>query len=282
MADAKSTDAQQPEGDEPEVKETEKKPAAKKPAAKEGEAKKPAAKKPAAKKAETKKPAAKKPAETKTPAEAPVAEAPPAEAPAVAAAAKDADAQPPAQDAPAASADAPAATIEGAAAGGADVAATGEVAEADEAGAGPSQADVEAAIKRAGSPGKGARYTSTGKRKTSVARVILTPGDGSFWVNGRSLEEYFPRHASRTAIMEPLLQISAAASYQIRARIHGGGVSSQAGALRHGIARALADIDPLVRTQLKSRGMLKLDARQVERKKAGLKKARKRPQFSKR
>lgn len=131
-------------------------------------------------------------------------------------------------------------------------------------------------------PPTDARYQATGKRKTSVARVIVTPGDGTFWVNGRTLEDYFPRHRLRTEVLEPLDVIGATGSYHVRARMHGGGVSSQAGALRHGIAKALAEIHPTVRTQLKGKGLLKLDARQVERKKAGLKKARKRPQFSKR
>jgi small subunit ribosomal protein S9 len=162
-----------------------------------------------------------------------------------------------------------------------DSEAPGEDAHAEEEAAdvGADLAAVQAMVAK---PAKDARYTATGKRKTSVARVIITPGDGSFWVNGRSLDEYFPRHSLRTAIMEPMTIAGAVGSYHVRVRLHGGGVSSQAGALRHGISRALAEIDPQVRTQLKSRGFLKLDARQVERKKAGLKKARKRPQFSKR
>ena len=151
----------------------------------------------------------------------------------------------------------------------------------DEAEAATPEVDLEALQARVAKPAADARYQSTGKRKTSVARVILTPGDG-FWINGRTLEDYFPRHSLRTAVMEPLLVAGAAGSYHIRTRIHGGGVSSQSGALRQGIAKALAEIDPQLRTQLKSRGFLKLDARQVERKKAGLKKARKKPQFSKR
>lgn len=142
--------------------------------------------------------------------------------------------------------------------------------------------DLEAAQKKLLKPSKDARYLATGKRKTSVARVILTPGDGSFWINGRSLEEYFPRFGDRTHVMEPLVHTGAVSTYHIRARIHGGGISGQAHALRHGIAKALAEIDPAIRHQVKSKGMLKVDTRQVERKKAGLKKARKRPQFSKR
>jgi small subunit ribosomal protein S9 len=127
-----------------------------------------------------------------------------------------------------------------------------------------------------------AQYQGTGKRKTSVARVILRPGDGATWVNGRSLEEYFPRESLRTAALAPLRVAGLEGRFDLRARLHGGGVAGQAGALRHGIARALVEADPNLRVPLKREGFLSRDARQVERKKAGLKKARKRPQFSKR
>ncbi len=127
-----------------------------------------------------------------------------------------------------------------------------------------------------------AQYRGTGKRKTSVARVILRPGDGSTWVNGRKLEEYFPREALRTLATAPLRVAGVEGRFDLRVRLHGGGVSGQAGALRHGIARALVEADPTLRVPLKREGFLTRDARQVERKKAGLKKARKRPQFSKR
>ncbi|MCL4291003.1 MAG: 30S ribosomal protein S9 [Thermoleophilia bacterium] len=127
-----------------------------------------------------------------------------------------------------------------------------------------------------------AQYRGTGKRKTSVARVILRPGDGSTWVNGRKLEEYFPREALRTLATAPLRVAGVEGRFDLRVRLHGGGVSGQAGALRHGIARALVEADPALRVPLKREGFLTRDARQVERKKAGLKKARKRPQFSKR
>ena len=127
-----------------------------------------------------------------------------------------------------------------------------------------------------------ARYGATGKRKSSVARVILRPGEGSYSVNGRHLDEYFPRVRLQRMARQPL----EAAGYQTRmdvvARIHGGGVSAQATALRHGIARALVEADPALRGELKRRGYLTRDPRVKERKKAGLKKARKRPQFSKR
>ena len=127
-----------------------------------------------------------------------------------------------------------------------------------------------------------AQYRGTGKRKTSVARVILRPGDGKTWINGRTLEEYFPRAAHQVMAVSPLKTASAEGTYDLRVRVHGGGVSGQAGAVRHGIARALVEADPELRVPLKREGYLTRDARQVERKKAGLHKARKAPQFSKR
>ena len=127
-----------------------------------------------------------------------------------------------------------------------------------------------------------ATYQGTGKRKTSVARVILRPGDGATWINGRSMESYFPREALRTTAVAPLRVAGVEGRFDIRARIHGGGPSGQAGALRHGIARALVEADPELRLPLKREGYLTRDARKVERKKAGLHKARKAPQFSKR
>ena len=127
-----------------------------------------------------------------------------------------------------------------------------------------------------------AQYQGTGKRKTSVARVILRPGDGQTWINGRTLEEYFPRQVLQTVATMPLKTAGVEGRFDIRARLHGGGPTGQAGALRHGIARALVEADPELRTVLKREGFLTRDARIVERKKAGLRKARKRPQFSKR
>jgi small subunit ribosomal protein S9 len=127
-----------------------------------------------------------------------------------------------------------------------------------------------------------AQYRGTGKRKTSVARVILRPGDGTTWINGRTLEEYFPRATHRTLALAPFAIAGAEGTYDLRVRVHGGGVSGQAGAVRHGIARALVEADPELRVPLKREGFLTRDARQVERKKAGLHKARKAPQFSKR
>ena len=129
---------------------------------------------------------------------------------------------------------------------------------------------------------EGAQYAGTGKRKTSVARVILRPGDGKTWINGRTLEEYFPRLGHRTAVMAPLRTTQLEGQYDLRVRVHGGGLTGQAGAVRHGIARALVEANPELRVPLKREGFLTRDARQVERKKAGLHKARKAPQFSKR
>ena len=127
-----------------------------------------------------------------------------------------------------------------------------------------------------------ARYPATGKRKTAIARVILKPGTGTYTVNGRPLEVFFPRQGLQLKARGPLETAGYESRMDVVAKIHGGGVSAQAGALRHGIARALVEADPNLRTELKRRGFLTRDARVKERKKAGLKKARKRPQFSKR
>ena len=128
----------------------------------------------------------------------------------------------------------------------------------------------------------GARYAATGKRKTAVARVILRPGTGAYTVNGRTLDQFFPRATLQRTIRQPLETVGYADRMDVVARMHGGGVSAQAGALRHGISRALLEASPNLRGELKRRGFLTRDARAKERKKAGLKKARKRPQFSKR
>jgi small subunit ribosomal protein S9 len=127
-----------------------------------------------------------------------------------------------------------------------------------------------------------ASYSATGKRKSSIARVILRPGDGSIQVNKRTLEEYFPRAYLQTVAKQALVQSGYEGNVDVRVRVHGGGISGQASAVRHGIARALCDIDPELRPELKRRGMLTRDSRVKERRKAGLKKARKKPQFSKR
>jgi small subunit ribosomal protein S9 len=128
----------------------------------------------------------------------------------------------------------------------------------------------------------GARYRATGKRKTAVARVTLKPGTGAYVINGRTLEQFFPRDTLQRTIRQPLETVGYEERMDVIATMHGGGVSAQAGALRHGISRALLEADPNLRGELKRRGFLTRDARAKERKKAGLKKARKRPQFSKR
>jgi small subunit ribosomal protein S9 len=127
-----------------------------------------------------------------------------------------------------------------------------------------------------------ARFLATGKRKSSVARVILMSGNGSIEVNKRTLEEYFPRTYLQSVAKQPLVQTGYEGNVDVRIRVHGGGISGQASAVRHGIAKALTEVDPELRKELKRRGMLSRDARVKERRKAGLKKARKKPQFSKR
>ena len=127
-----------------------------------------------------------------------------------------------------------------------------------------------------------ARYPATGKRKRAIARVILRPGQGEYTINGKPLDTYFPRVTLQQTARQPLETAGYGTRMDVQAKIHGGGVSAQAVALRHGIARALVEADPNLRGELKRHGFLTRDARVKERKKAGLKKARKRPQFSKR
>ncbi len=127
-----------------------------------------------------------------------------------------------------------------------------------------------------------ARYRATGKRKTAIARVTLRPGKGTYLINGRTLEQHFPRDTLQRNIRQPLETVGYQEKMDVVARLHGGGISAQAGALRHGVSRALLEADPNLRGELKRRGFLTRDSRAKERKKAGLKKARKKPQFSKR
>ena len=143
--------------------------------------------------------------------------------------------------------------------------------------------ETDAAISRAPAKmEKGSRFLATGKRKSAIARVTLVPGDGKIVINKRSIEEFFPRPLHQTMVKQPLTVSGYEGNVDVRVRVHGGGIGGQAGAIRHGVARALTEIDSELRGDLKRRGFLTRDARVKERRKAGLKKARKRPQFSKR
>ena len=246
---------------------------------------------------------AEEPAATEPVAEEPVAEAPPAEAPAAqepVAAQPSADAEAPAA-APQAEADeelveqAPRVKPEIPGADlvpdivpeGADALSEGSLYDEDHDPAAPAaegdeELDVQPIADAAISLATGARYTATGKRKTAVARVTLKPGTGEYVINGKPLNDFFPRPTLQRNIRQPLETVGYEARMDVIAKLHGGGVSAQAGALRHGISRALLEADPNLRGELKRRGFLTRDARAKERKKAGLKKARKRPQFSKR
>ena len=125
-------------------------------------------------------------------------------------------------------------------------------------------------------------YRATGKRKTSVARVTLIPGVGTVVVNGRAIDAYFGRKVLETIAQMPFETTHTGGKFDVRVNVYGGGISAQAGAVRHGIARALCEADENLRTPLKRAGFLTRDDRKVERKKAGFHKARKKPQFSKR
>ena len=125
-------------------------------------------------------------------------------------------------------------------------------------------------------------YDATGRRKSSVARVRLVPGEGNIIINDRELTKYFGLKTLELIIKQPLEATETVGKYDVLANVVGGGISGQAGAIRHGIARALLEVDPDFRLALKRAGLLTRDARMVERKKPGLKKARKASQFSKR
>lgn len=122
----------------------------------------------------------------------------------------------------------------------------------------------------------------TGRRKTSAARVFLKPGSGNISINGRSLDTYFGRETARMIVRQPLELVEVADKFDVYVTVKGGGGSGQAGAIRHGITRALMDYDEGLRPELRKAGFVTRDAREVERKKVGLRKARKKPQFSKR
>ena len=122
----------------------------------------------------------------------------------------------------------------------------------------------------------------TGRRKTSTARVFLRPGYGQITINGKALDDYFGRQTSRMVVRQPLQLVEMAEKFDIVITVEGGGASGQAGAIRHGITRALVEYDENLKGDLRRAGYVTRDAREVERKKVGLRKARKRPQFSKR
>ena len=126
------------------------------------------------------------------------------------------------------------------------------------------------------------QYFGTGRRKTSVARVRLVPGEGKVIINKRDMENYFGLDTLKYIVNQPLVLTATKEKYDILVNVHGGGLSGQAGAIRHGIARALIKADENLRPELKKAGFLTRDSRMVERKKCGLKKARRAPQFSKR
>lgn len=128
----------------------------------------------------------------------------------------------------------------------------------------------------------GEQYYGTGRRKTSTARVFLSLGSGALSINGRTLENYFGREVARMIVRQPLELIGAADRFDINITVKGGGSFGQAGAIRHGLTRALMAYDESLRPTLRAAGYVTRDAREVERKKVGLRKARKRPQYSKR
>ncbi|BFM48022.1 30S ribosomal protein S9 [Marinomonas sp. THO17] len=126
------------------------------------------------------------------------------------------------------------------------------------------------------------QYYGTGRRKTSTARVFLKAGSGNLVINNRSLDQYFGRETARMVVRQPLELVEATEKFDVYITVKGGGISGQAGAIRHGITRALMQYDEALRRPLRSAGYVTRDSREVERKKVGLRKARRRPQFSKR
>ena len=146
-----------------------------------------------------------------------------------------------------------------------------------------SEASAQTSFGPSGRPAVVAPAGATGRRKEAIARVRIVPGNGQWVINGRTLEDYFPNKVHQQIVAEPFSTAAVPGSYDVIARIHGGGVTGQAGALRLGIARCLNSVDEEAsRPSLKKAGMLTRDSRIKERKKAGLKKARKAPQYSKR
>ena len=251
----------------------------------------PVAEEPVAEEAVAEESAAEEPVAEKPLAEAPVVETPAVEQPAAAAAPAKPSAEEDADVAPRAKPEIPGADLEPDLMPDSDqyLDAEAQAAAEAEAEAAAERARLEAEDERsrpiadaAIDLAAGARYTATGKRKTAVARVILKPGAGTYTINGKELNAFFPRETLQRMIRQPLETVGYESRMDVIALMHGGGVSSQAGALRHGISRALIAADPNLRGELKRRGYLTRDPRVKERKKAGLKKARKRPQFSKR
>ncbi|MGC8121625.1 30S ribosomal protein S9 [Marinobacter sp. VGCF2001] len=127
-----------------------------------------------------------------------------------------------------------------------------------------------------------AQNYGTGRRKSSTARVFIKPGSGNISINGRSIEDFFGRETLRMIVRQPLVVAGSEDRFDITITVKGGGISGQAGAIRHGLTRALMDYDETLRPAMRTAGYVTRDARKVERKKVGLRKARKRPQFSKR
>ncbi|PSF10483.1 30S ribosomal protein S9 [Marinobacter fuscus] len=127
-----------------------------------------------------------------------------------------------------------------------------------------------------------AQNYGTGRRKSSTARVFIKPGSGNISINGRTIEEFFGRETLRMIVRQPLVVAESEDRFDISITVKGGGISGQAGAIRHGLTRALMDYDETLRPSLRAAGYVTRDARKVERKKVGLRKARKRPQYSKR
>jgi small subunit ribosomal protein S9 len=283
-------------------------PPAEEPPAEEPAAEAPPAEEPAAPEPPAEEPPAEEPAAEAPPAEEPAAPEPPVEEPASEPAAEAPPAEQPAAEAPPAEAPAAERRPEGAAPARPDLPPGAELdpitleperelsaeerarleAEAEER----ARREAEATAERSDEPVamheprvqlEAERLVqATGKRKTSVARVLVRAGSGEFRVNGRTLDEYFARAHLRTLARQALVTTGYEDTVDVQVRVHGGGISGQAGAIGHGVARALTDVDPDLRGELKRRGLLTRDARIKERRKAGLKKARKRPQFSKR
>jgi len=245
------------------------------PAAEETAPEEPATEEPAAEETAPEEPAAEETAPEEPAAEEAAPEAPAAEEPTPSEpVAEESAPEEPAADEPV---EEPAAQAPGAESDGQEPATAESVSDVE--GAAPAEPEIEPKLLELAAE---ARYAATGKRKTSIARVVLRSGSGALQFNGRPLEDYFPRRTLQEVVRQPLRVSGYLDRLDVTAKVHGGGVSSQADAVRHGIAKALIEVDPQLRGELKRRQYLTRDPREKERRKAGLKKARKRPQFSKR